>query len=108
MMNGSGGTGNRFIGNSIHDNTGLGIDLGFDGVTPNDGGDGDSGLNGLQNFPVIDETGPSDISGTLDSTPGTYRIEIFQNATCDPSGNGEGRDAAPRRDGRRARRVRRR
>ena len=47
-------------------------------------------MNGLQNFPVIDETGPSDISGTLDSAPGTYRIEIFQNASCDPSGNGEG------------------
>ena len=39
--------------NVIYDNTGMGIDLGGDGVTGNDTGDADSGQNRLQNFPEI-------------------------------------------------------
>src|SRR5207248_3167721 len=49
-----GDTGNEIRGNSIYDNGGLGIDLRGDGVTANDLGDGDSGSNGLQNYPVFD------------------------------------------------------
>jgi len=49
----SGGTGNAILSNSIFANTGLGIDIGDVGVTPNDTGDGDSGPNNLQNFPVL-------------------------------------------------------
>ncbi|MEO5885111.1 MAG: hypothetical protein ABIQ58_06310, partial [Candidatus Limnocylindrales bacterium] len=90
LLGGADVAGNRVIGNEIRDNTGLGIDLGAFGITANDGGDGDSGPNGLQNFPLITGTGPSAILGTLDSASGTYRIEIFQNASCDGSGNGEG------------------
>ncbi len=82
--------GNQVVGNAIHDNAGLGIDLGASGVTANDVGDGDAGANDLQNFPVITGTGPSDVDFTLDSAPGTYRIEIYANASCDASGNGEG------------------
>ena len=54
VIAGSSSQGNRVLGNSVHDNTGLGIDLiGNSGVTPNDLDDPDSGPNGLQNFPVL-------------------------------------------------------
>ncbi|MBI4932966.1 MAG: pre-peptidase C-terminal domain-containing protein [Actinobacteria bacterium] len=45
------GTGNRVLGNSIHDNVGLGIELG--GIGANDPGDGDTGANNGQNYPTI-------------------------------------------------------
>ncbi len=53
-----GALGNRVSGNSVFNNVYLGIDLialgGLsDGVTPNDSGDGDTGANNLQNFPVL-------------------------------------------------------
>jgi parallel beta-helix repeat protein len=55
------GTGvqNHIRGNSIFQNQGLGIDLGGTGVTPNDSGDGDSGANQLQNFPIITSVEPA-------------------------------------------------
>ncbi|HZQ16339.1 MAG TPA: CSLREA domain-containing protein [Gaiellaceae bacterium] len=91
------GTGNTISRNSIDLNDGLGIDLGSDGaVTPNDAGDGDTGPNGLQNFPVITSAtmsgGQLTVDGSLDSAPSNlpYDIEIFQSPSCDPSGNGEG------------------
>jgi len=89
------GTGNTILGNSIFSNTGLGIDLGGDGVTANDACDSDTGANDLQNFPVITSAGIAagnvTISGTLNSTAfGTFRIEFFSSASCDPLGNGEG------------------
>ena len=81
------------LGNTFHDNAGLGIDLrgGAEtgGVTANDAGDGDDGPNGLQNFPVI--TSAVDVAFTLDSTPSTaFRVELFASAAADPSGHGEG------------------
>jgi CSLREA domain-containing protein len=83
--------------NAIHSNGTIGIDLGDeDGVTPNDPGDGDTGPNGLQNFPVLDQAdatpSPSvTVGGTLDSAASTsYRIEFFACDACDPSGHGEG------------------
>src|SRR5262249_39726535 len=42
-VTGTTSTGNSIRGNSIFSNAGLGIDLGADGVTPNDPGDGDGG-----------------------------------------------------------------
>jgi hypothetical protein len=82
--------------NSIYSNGTLGIDLGDDGITPNDSGDGDTGLfNDLQNFPVLTSAqfgaGTLTIAGTLNSMPSSaYNVQFFQSASCDPSGAGEG------------------
>jgi hypothetical protein len=90
---------NAILGNRIFSNSGLGIDLfGADdsfGVTNNDAGDGDSGPNHLQNFPVITSANANangtTITGTLNSTPNTnFCIEFFASDAADPSGFGEG------------------
>jgi hypothetical protein len=89
-------TGNSILGNSIHSNTGLGIDLDLGGVTANDAGDVDGGTNGRQNFPVLSKAFGTDtdivVAGSLESLPSTlYHVELFSSPTCDPSGNGEGK-----------------
>ncbi len=91
-----GGTGNRITANSIDGNTNLGIDLGGDGVTPNDPCDPDAGSNNLQNYPVLTSVssggGSTTIQGTLNSTANTsFTVEFFSSPACDPSGFGEGR-----------------
>jgi hypothetical protein len=109
-FNGGGGVtvdGGTYIGvsirgNSIHDNGfgqigphGVGIDLspltGGDGVTPNDAGDGDTGPNDLQNFPIVSSAtilGPSSgtqVSGVLHSTPSTtFDLDFYANDACIP------------------------
>jgi CSLREA domain-containing protein len=82
------------LGNTMHSNLGTTIDLGSDGHTPNDAGDGDDGCNTLQNYPDLDVALVGDASttvhGTLDSQPDTwYRLEFFENPTCGKSGYGE-------------------
>jgi hypothetical protein len=86
--------GNRIYGNySTTANNGLGIDLstgGNDGVTPNDAGDGDTGPNGLQNFPILTSAGPAlgegagtHIVGVLNSTASTtFDIDFYSNPSC--------------------------
>ncbi len=85
---------NRILGNSIFGNEGLGIDLRGDGPTENDPGDGDSGPNDLQNFPVIESAVQRGnrlvLSGRLDTQAGDVRVEFFASATCHASGFGEG------------------
>jgi uncharacterized repeat protein (TIGR01451 family) len=86
---------NRIGSNSIFANGGLGINLGNDGVTPNDPGDADVGPNNLQNFPLItavSSNGSSTtVAGTLNSTPmTTFRLEFFANGAADASSFGEG------------------
>ena len=81
--------------NSIFSNGGLGIDLSEDGVTPNDPGDADTGVNGLQNFPVItsviESGGSVEIMGTLDSLPNEdFTLEFFASDKADPLHFGEG------------------
>ena len=96
------GTGNGVLGNSIYSNAGLGIDLGPDGVTPNDvnGSDADAGANNQQNFPILTTAtaggaaaaAAGRVWGSLDSAPNTtYRIEFFASPAADPGGYGEGR-----------------
>ncbi len=87
--------GNRILGNSIHSNGNVGIDIDNDGVTANDLGDNDIGSNNAQNFPVlaaaISASGFTQIVGTLNSRPNrSYRIQFFSNPSPDSSGFGEG------------------
>jgi hypothetical protein len=86
-------------GNSIHDNGALGIDLtpssGGAGLTPNDMGDGDSGGNGLQNFPILtgaESNGATTlITGAFNSTASqSFTLDFYESAQCDPAGVGEG------------------
>jgi CSLREA domain-containing protein len=78
-------------GNSIHDNLATGIDLsntgGPDGVTANDLGDGDSGGNNLQNFPIVSGVtygaGNTTVDGLLNSTAGTtFDLDFYANPAC--------------------------
>ncbi len=85
--------------NTTFSNGGLGIDLGGDGRTANDSGDGDDGANRLQNFPEIQSAeftsnGDVEVTYTVPSDPdvsgsgaSTYplRVEFFK-----ASADGEG------------------
>ncbi|HET8674715.1 MAG TPA: HYR domain-containing protein [Blastocatellia bacterium] len=91
-------TANAIRRNLIFSNGGLGIDLGPDGVTPNDAGDADTGANRLQNFPELisaaSSGGSTTIQGSLSSTPNTtFTVEFFSGVVCNaapPNDFGEG------------------
>ena len=98
----AGGTGHKISGNSIFENGDIGINLAScvastcNGPNVNDAGDGDTGPNQYQNFPVISSvtsTGTaSTIKGTLNSTANApFTIELFSSPACDDSGYGEGK-----------------
>ena len=81
--------------NAVFSNGGLGIDVGPDGVTANDTGDGDTGPNGLQNFPELSSAavsgGQTSVAGSLNSTASTALIvRFYASGGCDGSGSGEG------------------
>jgi len=89
---------NRFGGNGE-----LGIDLGNDGVTPNDDDPLAAPLTGLanrlQNYPLLDTVRRSVLSpsatlvtlnGSLRTTQGSYAVDAFRVPSCDASGYGEG------------------
>jgi hypothetical protein len=86
---------NSVRGNSIFGNAGLGIDVmpaGLpEGVTPNDAGDGDTGGNAMQNFPLVASVehlspqgaGSTRIVGRLGSAPATiYDLDFYANPAC--------------------------
>lgn len=94
-----GNTSAAIISNRIYANGLIGIDLGDNGVTQNDPGDGDAGANNLLNFPVInsflaDGTTQAIYDFNLDAPANAngYRIEFFRSSAADPSGNGEGEE----------------
>ena len=86
--------GNRIYGNvSPGISGGLGIDIpvaGNFGVTPNDPGDGDSGPNGVQNYPILVAAGPAlsqgtgtRIQGVLNSAASTtFDLDFYSNPAC--------------------------
>jgi hypothetical protein len=102
----AGGIGNSVLGNWITQNglhTGLNIDLGGDGLTANDLGDLDAGVNDLMNYPIPYGlawiNGPpvpgtfniaAEIRGTLDLEPGVYRVDAYYGHDCLPTGRGGG------------------
>lgn len=91
------------LANSIHSNTGLGIDFNNgaynndgDGVTANDGGDGDTGPNEMLNFPKINAfTAQGSLETAynidLDVPAGpTYRVDFYlDNTSGDANGEGQ-------------------
>lgn len=92
----------RVVQNRIYDNTGLGIDLGADGVTPNDNGDIDVGENSLNNFPVISTVsvvdGKIQITGAISNSdktsgpgpkPVPIEIHFYYSSSAHSSGHGD-------------------
>jgi CSLREA domain-containing protein len=89
------GTGNRISTNANSQNAIRAIDLGNDGPTANDQCDGDTGANGLLNYPTITYAewfpdGHSTITGALNAVPGSgpYDIELYSNAIGRPNETG--------------------
>jgi len=88
---------NRTAINSIHDNSGPGIDLNDDGPTPNDTDDADAGANDLLNTPVLanasrDASGHVHVDVSYDGAPGAqqYILNFYASPSCDGTGFGEG------------------
>jgi hypothetical protein len=76
---------NSILSNSIFANGFVGLDLNDDGLTHNDVGDTDTGVNLLQNFPVISAVARGNVSttltGGLNSTPSTsFTVQFFAGA----------------------------
>ena len=95
IVSGATANGDAILGNSIFANSGLGIDLGDDGVTLNSPSGPHTGPNNLQNFPLITGVSPGQsattVQGTLNATPSTtFRLEFFSSAACDSRGFGQG------------------
>ncbi len=94
----SSSTGNTIAGNSIYGQTGIAIDLGFDGVSENDTLDPDTGANSLQNFPLISSTNVNaagttvTVSGSINTTASLTGMVLHFYATP-ASGNYARRDA---------------
>ncbi len=79
-------TGTIISANSIYANGGLGIDLGYNGVTVNDANDTDSGANNLLNFPIISNISIANNNLTVQGcAPSGATVELFK-ADVSPNG----------------------
>jgi hypothetical protein len=81
------------VSNAIFSNGGLGIDLGADGVTPNDACD--AGEVVRPNFPVLtavtSSSSATTIAGQLNSLPDkSFVLQFFSSPAADSTGFGEG------------------
>ncbi|MBV8547074.1 MAG: right-handed parallel beta-helix repeat-containing protein, partial [Acidobacteria bacterium] len=85
---------NTIRGNSIHHNGRIGIDLmtssSYDGVTPNDLGDGDSGPNLLQNYPILTNATSVGLQTTITGTLNTaanqlFTLDFYNSGQCSSS-----------------------
>ena len=100
VVRGADATGNTLRANHISLNRRLGIDLEMPGAamhrpTPNDLGDGDTGPNNGQNFPVLSSAfgggRATTVHGRLNATANTsFTVDFYANTECDPSRLGEG------------------
>jgi hypothetical protein len=80
------------LSNVIHSNGGLAIDIGDDGISPNDELDVDTGPSEFQNAPRPTSVQGTTVFGYLESAPNRhYTIQAFDQGACDPSGRGEGK-----------------
>lgn len=88
---------NKISGNSIDDNT-VGVELAnypYDGPTPNDDGDADTGPNNYINYPILTRVtsldGTTTVAGTLNAAASrTFTIELYVSNACAAPGFGEG------------------
>jgi parallel beta-helix repeat protein len=90
----SSGDRNAVRNNYISDNGGLSIDVGSTGVLTNDIGDGDTGGNQQQNYPILTsatfEAGLIHVQGTLNSaTNASFLVDLYWSLTTITPGKGE-------------------
>jgi len=78
--------GNELEPGAVYGNVGLPVDLGNDGPTPNDPDDADSGPNTLLNYPVINASAGSIVTGTACAN---CRVVLYR-AVGDPARPGGG------------------
>ena len=79
------GVNNQIQDNNIFGNEDLNVDLGGDGTTANDPGDGDAGANDVQNYPwLLSATPAGEINAILNSIPSSsFTVEFFVSQSCD-------------------------
>ena len=91
-----GATGVTVAGNVFRDTGPNPVDLQPGGATANDPDDADTGVNGLQNFPVptgalVGTAGALTVNGTLDSTASTtFTVRAWLSDACATGGHGPG------------------
>jgi len=83
----AGGTDTAIVGNGIGYNVKLGIDLGYNNVSLNDGGDSDGGANRTQNFPNVYAAktvgSNTKVGGQFNGAPSTsFQLEFFSSNSC--------------------------